>query len=182
MTDWAIDPPSSQPHEPDTHPNEPDWSRERKHWWEWAPSRSLMASIRAWQYHAARRGPFHRALRMFATLRHRFWSVVCGAEIPPATQLGGGLLLPHPNGIVVHPQCVVGPNCLLFQHVTLGTRSGSVGVPTLGAGVDVGAGARILGGVTIGDGARIGANAVVLHDVPAGAVAVGIPARIAQRP
>jgi serine O-acetyltransferase len=156
----------------------PDWSRERKHWWHWAPSRSLLASIRAWQRHAARRGPLHRALRSWAVLRHRFWSVVCSAEIPPETQLGGGLWMPHPNGIVIHPQAVVGPNCLLMQQVTLGTRGRSDGLPRLGAWVDVGAGAKILGGVTIGDRARIGANAVVLDDVPAGALAVGVPARI----
>jgi serine O-acetyltransferase len=87
--------------------------------------------------------------------------------------------MPHPNGIVIHPDAEIGPNCLIFQQVTLGTGSG--GAPKLGGHVDVGAGAKILGGVTIGRDARIGANSVVLDDVPPGATAVGIPARIFEK-
>lgn len=102
--------------------------------------------------------------------------MVTGAEIPLNAQIGGGLVIPHPNGIVIHPGAVIGPNCLIFQQVTIG--SGKGGVPTIGGHVDIGAGAKILGGVTIGNHARIGANAVVITDVPAGATAVGIPARI----
>jgi len=83
----------------------------------------------------------------------------------------------HPNGIVIHPRAPIGPNCLIFQQVTIGTNKAE-GVPTLGAHMEVGAGARILGDVTIGDRAKIGANAVVLCDVPAGATAVGVPAHI----
>jgi serine O-acetyltransferase len=117
----------------------------------------------------------------WAVLRHRFWSVVTGADIPLLCQLGGGLLLPHPNGVVIHPSVVIGPNCLLFQQVTIGATQD--GVPTLGGHVDVGAGAKIIGPVRIGDHARIGANAVVTADVPAGATVVGIPARVvASRP
>lgn len=116
---------------------------------------------------------------MWNMLWHRFWSVVTGAEIPLGSRIEGGLLIPHPNGIVVHPDAAIGPNCLIFQQVTIGTGKG--GVPTIGGHVDIGAGARILGGVTIGEHARIGANAVVLSDVPAGAVAVGIPARILDK-
>ena len=104
-----------------------------------------------------------------------------GAEIALATQIGGGLLIPHPNGIVIHPNVIIGPNCLIFQQVTLGAGGPLPGCPTLGGHVDVGAGARILGGVTIGDHAKIGANAVVLENVPAGATAVGVPARIVAR-
>ncbi len=85
-------------------------------------------------------------------------------------------MLPHPNGIVVHPAAEIGPNCLLFQQVTLGVLPG--GVPRLEGNVVVGAGAKLLGGIKIGDHARIGANAVVLQDVPAGATCVGVPARV----
>jgi serine O-acetyltransferase len=91
-------------------------------------------------------------------------------------RIGGGLLIPHPNGIVIHPDVEVGPNCLLFQQVTLGHAG--AGVPRLGGHVDVGAGAKIIGPVTIGDHAKIGANAVVTIDVPMSATAVGIPARL----
>ena len=106
--------------------------------------------------------------------------MVTGADIPLDTQIGGGLLLPHPIGVVIHPRARVGPNCLIFQQVTIGTRHGS-GAPEIGGHVDIGAGAKILGPVRIGDHACIGANAVVLEDVPEGCTAVGVPARIARR-
>jgi serine O-acetyltransferase len=157
----------------------PDWSRERKSIVEWAPSRALIASIRAYQRHTTSRGWLAPLLRKVAVLRHRWWSAVTGADVPLNCRLGGGLLLPHPNGIVIHPDAEVGPNCLLFQQVTLGGGKG--GAPKLGGHVDVGAGAKILGGITIGPNAKIGANSVVLHDVPPGATAVGVPARISHQ-
>jgi serine O-acetyltransferase len=149
----------------------PDWSRERKKLSAWDPSRSLLASIRAYQ--RLRFYPW----RALCVLRHRWWSIVTGTDIPLSSQLGGGLLLPHPNGIVIHPDAVIGPNCLVFQQVTIGTVD-SRGAPRIGAHVDIGAGAKILGPVVIGDHAKIGANAVVLSDVPAYASAVGIPAKV----
>lgn len=85
--------------------------------------------------------------------------------------------MPHPNGIVIHPKAIIGPNCLIFQQVTIGS-CGDTKVPTIGGHVDIGAGAKVLGGITIGNHAVIGANAVVLIDVPEGRTAVGIPARI----
>jgi serine O-acetyltransferase len=158
----------------------PDWSREHKGIFEWEPSRALIASIRAYQRYASSRGWWAPLLRGVAVLRHRWWSVVTGAEIPlNCRRLGGGLLIPHPNGIVIHPDAEIGPNCLLFQQVTLGGGNG--GAPRIGGHVDVGAGAKILGGVTIGRNARIGANCVVVHDVPPGATAVGIPAKILEK-
>lgn len=155
----------------------PDWSRERCRRW-WDPSRRLLASIRDYNNWLARRGPVAAVLKKVCVLRHRFWSVVSGADIPLNCRIGGGLLLPHPNGVVISPDAVVGPNCLIFQQVTIGTCGPFSGSPRLGGHVDVGAGAKILGDVQIGDHARIGANAVVLCDVPAGATAVGIPARV----
>jgi serine O-acetyltransferase len=156
----------------------PDWSREAKGAFEWDPSRAFIASIRSYQRWTGK-GPLHTFMRKLAVLRHRFWSVVTGCDIPLNTTIGAGLLMPHPNGIVVHPEAVLGPNCLLFQQVTIGTDG--TGVPRIGGHVDIGAGARILGNITIGDHALIGANAVVLCDVPAGTTAVGIPARIINR-
>lgn len=87
------------------------------------------------------------------------------------------MLMPHPNGIVIHPDASIGVNCLVFQQVTIGAGN-RPGLPRIGGHVDIGAGAKILGGVVVGDHARIGANAVVVDDVPTGATAVGIPARI----
>ena len=155
----------------------PDWSREALRPGEWNPGKRLLISLRDYQRLAAMPGPVAALCKKWAVLRHRFWSAVSGADIPLNSQVGGGLLLPHPNGVVVHPAARIGPNCLLFQQVTLGTHSDGR-APVLMGHVDIGAGAKVLGGVTIGAHAVIGANAVVLHDVPPGAVAVGIPARV----
>jgi serine O-acetyltransferase len=155
----------------------PDWSREAKPLWAWDPSRSLLASIRAYQRHQGLRHPLSLVTRKLAVLRHRFWSVVTGADIPLNCQIGGGFAIPHPNGIVIHPGAHIGVNCLFFQQVTIGMR-GSAGVPWVGGHVDIGAGAKILGPLRVGDHACIGANAVVLNDIPEGSTAVGIPARV----
>ncbi len=155
----------------------PDWSREMPTRW-WDPGRRLIRSIRDYQKAKERSGLAGFFGAKTAALRHYVWSVVTQCEIPLNGTLGGGLLLPHPQGIVVSPGARVGPNCMLFHQTTLGTVEGRTGSPTLGGHVDVGAGAKILGPVVIGDHARIGANAVVLCDVPPGATAVGIPARV----
>ena len=156
---------------PDTSAEIPDFGREKPTRY-WDPSRRLLRSIRAYQKWKAKRGPFANLLKKWAVLRHRFWSVVTASDIPINTELGGGLLIFHPVGIVLHPSIKIGPNCLILQHVTITANV------TIGGHVDIGAGAVLLRGVTIGDHARIGANAVVLTDVPEGATAVGNPARI----
>ncbi len=152
---------------------DPDWSREGKRFFQWYPSRSLLASIRSYQRAS---GPFAGIGRRVAVLRHRFWSVITGADIPIGARIAGGLLMPHPNGIVIAPDAMIGPNCLLFQQVTIGVTL--KGHPTLGGHVDVGAGAKIIGPVVIGDHAQIGANAVVTMDIPPYGIAVGVPARL----
>lgn len=159
----------------DISATEPDWSRERCCRW-WDPSRQLIKSIRRYQKWRARGGILGRFFRTFDVIQHRFWSVVTGAEIPLNCQIEGGLVLPHPNGVVIHPEASIGPNCLFFQQVTI------VGGVKIGGHVDIGTGAKIIRPVRIGDHAKIGANAVVLCDVPAGATAVGIPAKIISQP
>ena len=156
---------------------EPDWSREVPRRW-WDPSRRLIRTIRKYQ---AARGPLRRLKQKYWALQHRFWSVITQAEIHLNTEIGGGLLLTHPNGIVINPAAKIGPNCLIFQQVTLGATRGKKGAPILGGHIDIGAGAKLLGPITVGDHAVIGANSVVLRDVPAGAAAVGIPARIIEK-
>ncbi|WP_084360383.1 serine O-acetyltransferase [Hydrogenophaga palleronii] len=158
---------------------EPDWQRERLGFCEWNSGKRLLRSIRDYQRLRQQTVLFY-PLRVLVVLRHRFWSVVSGADIPLNCCLGGGLLLPHPNGVVIHPDAVVGPNCMIHHQVTLGTVA-SGGVPTLAGRVDVGAGAKLLGPIVIGPHASIGANAVVLTDVPPEHVAVGIPARCRPR-
>ncbi len=154
----------------DISATEPDWSRENKAWWVWMPSRSLLASLRAYTYWRASSQPWAGLMRRLATVRHRFWSAVTGADIPLGSQIGGGLLLPHPQGVVIHPEVDIGPNCLIFQQVTIGASSH--GIPRIGGHVDIGAGAKIIGPIQVGDHARIGVNAVVIHDIPPGATVV----------
>ena len=119
----------------------PDWSREYKSFFAWAPSRSLLASIRSYQSLAISNNPFKFTLIKVAVLRHLFWSVVTGADIPINTQIAGGLLIPHPNGIVMHADVKIGPNCLIFQQVTIGSKDDSR-PPTIGGHVDIGAGGQ----------------------------------------
>lgn len=110
---------------------------------------------------------------------------VYGIEIPETARLGRRVLFEHQGGIVIHPDAVIGDETVIRQGVTLGVRrAGLQEAPILGRRVSVGAGAQILGALHVDDDATIGANAVVLCDVPAGATAVGVPARIlpATRP
>lgn len=152
----------------------PDWTREKPQCF-WDPGRKLLLTIRRYQTWRNRNGLIATCMRKWLVLRHGFWSVITGADIPLNCNIGGGLLIPHPNGIVIHPAAAIGVNCLIFQQVTIGSR-GKSGLPNIEGHVDIGAGAKILGPVRIGAHARIGANAVVLTDVPGGSISVGVPA------
>jgi serine O-acetyltransferase len=153
-----------------------DWSREIPHHF-WAPGRKLLHAIRQFQFWTMRRGVISACMCKWAAGRHRFWCTIAGAEIPISCSIGGGLLIPHPNGIVIHPKVKIGVNCLIFQQVTIGTRGG-IQVPEIAGHVDIGAGAKILGPIRVGPHAQIGANAVVVADVPSRGIAVGIPAKL----
>jgi serine O-acetyltransferase len=154
----------------------PDWTRESLRFLEWNPGKRLLGSIRAYQRHRTR-GVHAWPLKALAVTRHRLWSVISGADIPLNSQIAGGLFMPHPNGIVIHPAAVIGPNCMILQQVTIGTN-GTDQAPVIEGHVDIGPGAKVLGAVRIGSHACIGANAVVLRDVPRNCTAVGVPARI----
>lgn len=155
-----------------TDSDEPDWSREVPTSF-WDPGRKLLLAIRRYQYWRERKGPVAAIGRRHAVFRHRFWSVVTGADIPLNCRIGGGLLIPHPNGIVIHPEAQIGVNCLIFQQTTIGTRHSVDGTPNIEAFVDIGAGAKILGPIKVGKGAKIGANAVVVKDVAPNTIAKG---------
>lgn len=103
-----------------------------------------------------------------------------GIEIHPGATIGRRVFIDHGMGVVIGETAIIGDDTTLYHGVTLGGTSWNKGKrhPTLGRNVVVGAGAKILGPILIADGAKIGSNAVVVRDVPAGATAVGIPARI----
>ncbi len=104
-----------------------------------------------------------------------------GIEIHPGAVIGRRVFIDHGMGVVIGETAEVGDDCTIYQGVTLGGTSlyrGTKRHPTLGKGVIVGAGAQVLGGFNVGDGAKVGSNAVVVKPVPAGATAVGNPARI----
>jgi serine O-acetyltransferase len=155
----------------------PDWSREKPRGF-WDPSRKLLLSIRRYQHWRNKRGILPGLFRRLIVIRHRFWTAVSGAEIDLTVQIGGGLLLPHTNGIVIHPKAKIGINCLIHQQVTIGTAvDGADDVPVVEENVKIYAGAKVLGPIRIGARATIGANSVVLTDVPEGATVIGSPAR-----
>lgn len=109
---------------------------------------------------------------------------VTGIEIHPGAVVGRRVFIDHGMGVVIGETAEVGDECTIYQGVTLGGTSLTKGAkrhPTLGRGVIVSAGAKVLGGFTVGDGARVGSNAVLLQPVPPGATAVGIPARIVEK-
>jgi serine O-acetyltransferase len=108
-----------------------------------------------------------------------------GIEIHPGARIGSCVFIDHGMGVVIGETAEVGDGCTIYQGVTLGGTSlykGQKRHPTLGSGVVVGAGAKVLGGFIVGPGARIGSNAVVVKAVPAGATVVGIPGRIVEDP
>jgi serine O-acetyltransferase len=159
---------------PQISATEPDWEREKLTRW-WDPSRQLLKSIRGYQKWRFR-GVLGHLMSAVKVIEYRFWTVVTATDIPLNWQFSGGLRLPHPNGVVIHPSVEIGPNCMIFQQVTI------TGGVKIGGHVDIGAGAKILGPLTIGDHAIIGANAVVLCDVPPGATEVGVPAKVVHLP
>ena len=157
--------------------NVPDWQREKIITF-WQPSKKQVKSICDSQ-HASAQGSLISQLRnKVAVLRYRFSSVVSRADIPLNLKIGGGILMPHANGIVIHPSAIIGVNRLIHQQVTLEVKQHEAKAPTLLGHFDIGAGAKIIGNIIIGKHKLIGANSVVTKDVPDFAIVAGVPARI----
>lgn len=124
------------------------------------------------------RGIPTQPLRFFA---ERFTEITTGISIPAQATIGKGLRIHHFGSIIVHSGAVIGEYCTIYHGVTLGDRGGWGGAPRIGNRVLIGAGAKLLGTIEIGDDCIVGANAVVHTSVPAGHIAVGIPAIAKKR-
>lgn len=151
--------------------SDPDWDRERVRQF-WDPGRKLIRAIRRYQAARERASIPARLSARFWQLNHWVWSLLTQCDIPLNVQIEGGLILPHPTGIVIHPDCRIGPNCLIFQHVTL---ANSV---HLGGHCDIGTGAVLIGPLTLGDHVQVGANAVVTKDFNSRTLIGGLPAKV----
>jgi len=126
---------------------------------------------------------WNRGLRWLGRFISHLGRFFTGIEIHPGAKIGRRVFIDHGMGVVIGETAEIGDECTIYQGVTLGGTSLSKGAkrhPTLGKGVIVGANSQVLGGFVVGDGARIGSGAVVVKPVPAGATAVGNPARILQ--
>jgi serine O-acetyltransferase len=121
-------------------------------------------------------------LRWLARLSSHIGRFLTGIEIHPGAVIGRRVFIDHGMGVVIGETAQIGDECTLYHGVTLGGVSWNKGKrhPTLGRGVVVGAGAKILGPFIVGDGAKVGSNSVVVKAVPAGATVVGIPARVVE--
>jgi len=119
------------------------------------------------------------ALHPWARTLSQFARFMTGVEIHPGATIGRRFFIDHGMGIVIGETAEIGDDVLMYHQVTLGGRSRGrfKRHPTVGNRVLLGAGAKLIGPITIGDDAKIGANALVVDDVPAGAVVVGIPGK-----
>jgi serine O-acetyltransferase len=125
---------------------------------------------------------FRRAYSFIYKVLFKFIQIITGIELPCEVEVGRNFVIDHFGGIIVSGYAKFGDNCRIRNGVTIGLRRiEEQFAPVIGNNVDIGAGAKLLGPITIGDNVIIGANAVVLCDVPANSVAVGVPATIKPR-
>lgn len=135
----------------------------------------IVLTYRLMRYVHERGGALGRLLPLL-----RYWQRRRGCDIAPTARIGRGLRMPHPFAIVIGDGAVIEDDVTIFQQVTLGSDGdkGEPSYPSIATGAVLYANCTVLGAVRVGEGARVGAHAVVLTDVPAGATAVGVPARV----
>lgn len=165
-------------------PNDKDWLQDLSRYPSSRPFLKEQSIWAVWVYRFGRRvdqlqdGFRKRLLTGLYWMLFRLIETLLVTSIPKSATIGPGLRIWHFGSIFIHPDTVMGANCTLRQGVTIGNRHAGGAVPIIGSNVEFGAYAQVLGGIRIGNDCRIGAMAVVLSDMPDGATAVGIPARI----
>jgi serine O-acetyltransferase len=144
-----------------------------------SPGFHVMAAHRLAHALAHRGGPLGRAASglLFWGIRHAY-----GCSIASTARLHGGVILPHPQGIVIGPGVVVGPGAWIFQNVTIGGAPGKAGMPRVGADARIYCGAVLTGPIAVGDDVMVGANAVVARDVPGRTLVRCPPAEVLPLP
>lgn len=162
---------------------DPDWQADLQRY----PQRPFLreqSSWAVWVYRFGRRvnrrreGPVKWILDKTYWLLYRITETLLGIGLSKSVRVGPGLRIWHFGNIFIHPDVVIGSNCTLRQGVTIGNRHNDGRVPVIGDNVEFGAYAQVLGNVRVGNNCKIGAMSVVLCDIPDGATAIGIPARI----
>ena len=143
----------------------------------------LYPGLHAVWAHRVSHALWRRRLRLLARTTSQLSRWLTGIEIHPGARIGRRFFIDHGMGVVIGETAEIGDDVLMYHGVTLGGRTRDIGKrhPTLGHGVAVGAGAKILGPITVGDRCVVGANAVVTKDAPADSVLVGVPAKPRQR-
>jgi serine O-acetyltransferase len=141
---------------------------------------SLYPGFHAMMLHRISHRLWGAGFKWFARALSQFTRWLTGIEIHPGATIGRRVFIDHGMGVVIGETAEIGDDCTLYQGVTLGGTSWNKGKrhPTLGRGVVIGAGAKVIGPILVGDGAKVGSNAVVVREVPPGATVVGIPGRV----
>jgi serine O-acetyltransferase len=158
-----------------------DWRTHERQWTRQGLWVMVVYRFGNWRY-----GIRSRALRLPFSILYKLLKllseILTGIDLPCEAKVGRRFRIDHFGGIVISGDAVFGDDCVIRNGVTVGLRhTGHRGAPVIGNRADIGAGAKVLGSISIGDDVAIGANAVVITDVPANSIAVGVPAKIHPR-
>ncbi|HEY0817608.1 MAG TPA: serine acetyltransferase [Rhizobacter sp.] len=153
----------------------------RGRWWEQGFWVMLVYRFGRWRY-GIRPALVRKPMSLLYKIAYKFIQIITGIDLPCEVEVGRNFIIDHFGGIIVSGYTKFGDNCRLRHDVCIGLRhTDEPTAPIIGNNVDIGAGAKILGPITIGDNVLIGANAVVITDVPANSIAIGVPAKIKPR-